>query len=173
MRASDRVIAVSRRSPAVDSQDNLRKLTERSFSDVAAAHLKPPAHAALLLGRGGRPLEAPGSRGRGGRPLEAPGSRGVVPSPAFNESDLSRSITIYRGQFADGVVSGVELVGDVSPPQPGMVNFDVEISTDGATMFVVEAPSLWAPWDLLPPISSSQHARARGSAAFRKAARCS
>ncbi len=46
--------------------------------------------------------------------------------------------TIYRGQFADGVVSAIELVGGVSPQQPGMVNFDVEISTDGATMFTVD-----------------------------------
>ena len=46
--------------------------------------------------------------------------------------------TIYRGQFADGVVSGIELVAGVSPQQPGIVNFDVEISADGATMFVVD-----------------------------------
>jgi hypothetical protein len=46
--------------------------------------------------------------------------------------------TIYRGTFVDGVVSAVELVGGVSLLQPGIVNFDVEVSSDGETLLVVD-----------------------------------
>ena len=47
--------------------------------------------------------------------------------------------TIYRGRFKDGSVDGVELVPGVSRQQPGVVNFDVEISGDGKTMYTVDA----------------------------------
>jgi hypothetical protein len=46
--------------------------------------------------------------------------------------------TIYRGTFSDGVVSGVDLVGGISPLQPGIVNFDVEVSPDGESLFFVD-----------------------------------
>jgi hypothetical protein len=45
--------------------------------------------------------------------------------------------TLYRGRFKDGAVEGVELVADISRAQPGIVNFDVEISADGTTMYTV------------------------------------
>lgn len=47
--------------------------------------------------------------------------------------------TVHRGSFAGGRVSGVELVPGVSRRQPGMVNFDVEVSPDGATLYVVDS----------------------------------
>ena len=46
--------------------------------------------------------------------------------------------TIYRGRFAEGRVSGVELVPRLSSRQAGIVNFDVEVSPDGATLYSVE-----------------------------------
>ncbi len=51
--------------------------------------------------------------------------------------------TIYRGAFAGGEVSGVELVPGVSLLSPGMVNFDVEVSPDGTTLYFVD--SLFGP----------------------------
>jgi Tol biopolymer transport system component len=46
--------------------------------------------------------------------------------------------TLYRGRFAAGEVSGVELVPGVSTSTPGIVNFDAEISRDGSTLYFVE-----------------------------------
>ena len=46
--------------------------------------------------------------------------------------------TLYRGIFSDGVVTGVELVPGVSRQQPGIVNFDAEISYDGNTLIFVD-----------------------------------
>ena len=48
------------------------------------------------------------------------------------------SSTLYRGRFIDGSVSGVELVPGVSKQQPGIVNFDAEISGDGSTLYFVD-----------------------------------
>ncbi len=47
--------------------------------------------------------------------------------------------TIYRGTFADGVVSGVELVLGISALMPGMVNFGAMISSDGNTLYFVDS----------------------------------
>jgi Tol biopolymer transport system component len=47
--------------------------------------------------------------------------------------------TIYRGKFADGRVTGVELVPGISRRKPGIVNFDVEVSHDGASLYFVDA----------------------------------
>jgi hypothetical protein len=47
--------------------------------------------------------------------------------------------TLYRGRFKDGSVDGVELVPGISRKQPGIVNFDVEISADGKTLYTVDA----------------------------------
>jgi hypothetical protein len=47
--------------------------------------------------------------------------------------------TVYRGRFAHGKVSGVEIVPQLSSRQPGMVNFDVEVSPDGETLYSVES----------------------------------
>lgn len=49
------------------------------------------------------------------------------------------SSTVYRGTFADGMVSGVELVPGVSRQKPGIVNFDVDVSPDGDTLYFVDA----------------------------------
>ena len=46
--------------------------------------------------------------------------------------------TLYRGRFKDGSVDGVELVPGVSRKQPGIVNFDAEISADGKTLYFVD-----------------------------------
>jgi hypothetical protein len=46
--------------------------------------------------------------------------------------------TVYRGRFAGGRVSGIELVPGVSRREPGMVNFDVEVSPDGATLYLAD-----------------------------------
>jgi hypothetical protein len=45
--------------------------------------------------------------------------------------------TIYRGRFADGVVSDVELVSGIPPKKPFYVNFDVEVSADGSSLYFV------------------------------------
>ena len=47
--------------------------------------------------------------------------------------------TLYRGTFANGAVSGIELVPGVSTATPGMVNFDAEISPDGRTLYFVDS----------------------------------
>jgi WD40-like Beta Propeller Repeat len=47
--------------------------------------------------------------------------------------------TIYRGKFADGKVSDVALVPGISRKQPGIVNFDMEVSPDGKTLYFVDA----------------------------------
>ena len=47
--------------------------------------------------------------------------------------------TIYSGAFAAGQVTGVALVPGVSPEIPGMVNFDVEVSPDGETLYFVDS----------------------------------
>ncbi len=47
--------------------------------------------------------------------------------------------TIYRGTFANGALSGVELVPGVSAEVPGRVNFDAEISRDGGTLYFVDS----------------------------------
>lgn len=58
-------------------------------------------------------------------------------SPRSYEQSLS---TIYRGRLqADGMVSDVTLVAGVSLQQPGMVNFDAEISSDGKLLYFVDA----------------------------------
>jgi hypothetical protein len=46
--------------------------------------------------------------------------------------------TIYRGQFAEGVVSDVGLVSRISRNEMGMLDFDAEISPDGATLYFVD-----------------------------------
>lgn len=46
--------------------------------------------------------------------------------------------TIYRGVYADGGVTGVEIVPGISLGRPGMVNFDVEVSADGNTLFFAD-----------------------------------
>lgn len=47
--------------------------------------------------------------------------------------------TIYRGQFHDGSLSHIEIVPGISDNKPGRVNFDVEVSVDGNTLYYVES----------------------------------
>jgi hypothetical protein len=47
--------------------------------------------------------------------------------------------TIYTGQFANGRVAGVRLVPGISRGQSGMVNFDVDVSPDGGTLYFVDS----------------------------------
>lgn len=47
--------------------------------------------------------------------------------------------TLYRSVFADGAVQNVELVPGVSREEPGIVNFDIEVSPDGETIYFVDA----------------------------------
>jgi Tol biopolymer transport system component len=47
--------------------------------------------------------------------------------------------TVYRGTFANGALSMVEIVPGVSVLTPGMVNFDAEISPDGNTLYFVDS----------------------------------
>lgn len=57
-------------------------------------------------------------------------------SPRSYEQTAS---TLYRGHFAAGTVTGVELVPGVSLAKPGIVNFDAEISADGNTLYFVDS----------------------------------
>ena len=56
-----------------------------------------------------------------------------------NRSYDQTASTLYRGKFAEGALSGVELVSGVSLAKPGIVNFDAEISADGNTLYFVES----------------------------------
>jgi len=46
--------------------------------------------------------------------------------------------TLYRGRFAHGSLTGVELVAGVSLQRRGMVMFDAEVSPGGEVIFVVD-----------------------------------
>jgi hypothetical protein len=46
--------------------------------------------------------------------------------------------TIYRGHFFGGILTGVEVLPGISKLQPGAVNFDVEVSPDGGTLYFVD-----------------------------------
>ena len=56
-----------------------------------------------------------------------------------NRSYDQTAATLYQGKFAEGALSGVELVPGVSLAKPGIVNFDAEISADGNTLYFVES----------------------------------
>jgi hypothetical protein len=46
--------------------------------------------------------------------------------------------TIYQGRFNNGVVTDVRIAEGLSLLRPGQLNFDVEISTDGQTVYFVD-----------------------------------
>ena len=46
--------------------------------------------------------------------------------------------TIYRGRFSNGALTGVKIVEGISEKEPGRVNFDVEVSADGRTLYFVD-----------------------------------
>jgi len=56
-----------------------------------------------------------------------------------NRSYSQTASTLYRGKFANGAITGVELVPGVSLAKPLIVNFDAEISADGNTLYFVES----------------------------------
>jgi hypothetical protein len=56
-----------------------------------------------------------------------------------NRSYDTTASTLYRGHFANGVITAIELVPGVSLAKPGIVNFDAEISADGNTLYFIEA----------------------------------
>jgi len=47
--------------------------------------------------------------------------------------------TIYRGSFANGNVTSIDLAPGVSTATPGIVNFDAEISPNGQTLYFVDS----------------------------------
>ncbi len=47
--------------------------------------------------------------------------------------------TLYQCNFLNGVASNVQLINGVSKLQPGWVNFDVEVSADGQSIYFVDA----------------------------------
>lgn len=47
--------------------------------------------------------------------------------------------TIHRGTFKDGAVTDVAVVQGLRLDEPGQVNFDVEISADGNTLYFVDS----------------------------------
>jgi len=49
------------------------------------------------------------------------------------------SCTVYSGQFQDGAVTDVRIADSISRKEPGIVNFDVEISADGKTLVFVDS----------------------------------
>ena len=46
--------------------------------------------------------------------------------------------TIYQGRFSGGAVTGVKIVEGISEKTPGRVNFDIEVSADGRTIYFVD-----------------------------------
>jgi len=57
-------------------------------------------------------------------------------SPRSYDSTFS---TIYKGSFSEGQISNVTLVQGISKQEAGMVNFDVEVSSEGNTLYTVDA----------------------------------
>jgi len=47
--------------------------------------------------------------------------------------------TVYGSRFSAGTASGVGIVSGISKKQAGWVNFDVEVSADGQTLYFVDA----------------------------------
>lgn len=58
--------------------------------------------------------------------------------------------TLYEGRFDEGEVTGVRLLVGVSRRLPGRVNFDAELSADGATLYFVDGRLGAAP----PPVEA-------------------
>jgi len=46
--------------------------------------------------------------------------------------------TIYQGNFVPGAASNIQIVSGISKQQAGWVNFDVEVSADGNTLYFVD-----------------------------------
>jgi len=75
--------------------------------------------------------------------------------------------TVYRGTFANGTVSGVELVTGIPASGPGMVIFDTGVSPDGNTFYFAEglyAPDLKSANLVIAERTATGFARASNSA---------
>ncbi|MBT8283726.1 MAG: hypothetical protein KJO86_08335, partial [Muriicola sp.] len=46
--------------------------------------------------------------------------------------------SIYKGTYEDGVLSNISVVENLSLNEPGWLNFDVEVSNDGQTLYFVD-----------------------------------
>jgi hypothetical protein len=53
-----------------------------------------------------------------------------------NRSYAQTLSSVYTGRFQHGRVSGVHLVHGVAAPHPGLVDFDVDVSANGETLYV-------------------------------------
>ena len=79
-----------------------------------------------------------------GEGVNEPGSFSGVPSLdeegelyfISNRSYAETLSTVYAGRFSAGRVTGVHLVPGVSPETPGLVDFDVGVSSDGSALYV-------------------------------------
>jgi hypothetical protein len=74
--------------------------------------------------------------------------------------------TIYQGRFSGGAVAGVKIVDGVSEKAPGRVNFDVEVSADGRTLYFVDGVFSGKP----TPDRADIAIAVRGDAGFRRLA---
>jgi hypothetical protein len=72
--------------------------------------------------------------------------------------------TIYQGRFSGGAVNGVKIVEGVSEKAPGRVNFDVEVSVDGQTLYFVDGVFSGKP----VPDRADIAIAVRGGAGFRR-----
>ena len=72
--------------------------------------------------------------------------------------------TLYRGRFANGAVSGDELVPGVSLGKRGMVIFDAEVSPGGEVLFIVDGEFTGGPH----PKSADIIVTVREGAGFRR-----
>jgi len=77
----------------------------------------------------------PGTCGFGLRPNQT-----TVRMFFVSPRDYARTLcTIYTGWFKDGGVTDVRRVESISRKQPGLVNFDVDVSPDGSTLIFVDS----------------------------------
>jgi hypothetical protein len=75
--------------------------------------------------------------------------------------------TIYRGRFDRGVVSNVAAVSGISRNIRGQLNFDVEVSADGATLYFVDGLFTGGP---VPAAADLAIATGNGSGGFERSA---
>lgn len=81
------------------------------------------------------PLEGANSPDLDGVPaMDAAGNIYFVTLRSYSQ-DLT---TIYRGRFADGIVTNVIPLTTLTRGIPGQLNFDVDVSRDGSVMYFVD-----------------------------------
>jgi hypothetical protein len=72
---------------------------------------------------------------------------------------------IHHAHLSTGAVSGVELVGGLARNVPGFVNFDVDVSPDGNTLYFVDALHFGGPL----PAAANLAIATRSGTAFKRA----